>query len=95
MARRLPAARPRQPAPATVADHVPQPPEETVLDVLDHLLNKGVMATGDVTLGVAGIDLIYLRLSSLLCAADRVLPTSSPLRRRRRHRARGLRKRPA
>jgi hypothetical protein len=33
------------------------------------------MATGDVTLGVAGIDLIYLRLSALLCAADRVLPT--------------------
>ena len=39
-----------------------------------HLLNKGVMANGDVTLGVAGIDLIYLRLSALLCAADRVLP---------------------
>ena len=32
------------------------------------------MANGDVTLGVAGIDLIYLRLSALLCAADRVLP---------------------
>ena len=30
------------------------------------------MANGDVTLGVAGIDLIYLRLSALLCAADRV-----------------------
>ena len=35
---------------------------------------KGVVADGDVTLGVAGIDLIYLRLSALLCAADRVLP---------------------
>ena len=35
-----------------------------------HLLNKGVMANGDITLGVAGIDLIYLRLSALLCAAD-------------------------
>jgi hypothetical protein len=48
--------------------------ESSLLDVLDHVLNKGVMATGDVTLGVAGIDLIYLRLSALLCAADRVLP---------------------
>ena len=59
---------------ATIADTVLETPESTVLDLIDELLNKGVMATGDVTLGVAGIDLIYLRLSSLLCAADRVLP---------------------
>jgi hypothetical protein len=43
------------------------------------------MATGDVTLGVAGIDLIYLRLSALLCAADRVLP-QEPRKRRSRTR---------
>lgn len=48
--------------------------EGSVLDVIDHLLNKGVMATGDVTLGVAGVDLVYLRLSALLCAADRLMP---------------------
>jgi hypothetical protein len=80
---------------STVADRVLEPPESTVLDLLDHLLNKGVMLNADVTLGVAGIDLIYLRLSSLLCAADRVLPTSSLLQPRRRRRARGLPKRPA
>ena len=57
-----------------VADQVLDAPESTLLDLLDNLLNKGVMANGDVTLGVAGIDLIYLRLSALLCAADRVLP---------------------
>jgi hypothetical protein len=57
-----------------VADQVLDASEETLLDLLDNLLNKGVMANGDVTLGVAGIDLIYLRLSALLCAADRVLP---------------------
>ena len=68
------------------------PPEASLLDVIDELLNKGVMANGDVTLGVAGIDLIYLRLSALLCAADRVLPPDRaapkrierPKRRRRR-----------
>jgi hypothetical protein len=59
---------------AVVADQVLGAPESTVLDLLDSLLNKGVMANGDITLGVAGIDLIYLRLSALLCAADRVLP---------------------
>jgi hypothetical protein len=58
----------------TTADIVLDTPESTVLDLVDELLNKGVVAQGDVTLGVAGIDLIYLRLSALLCAADRVLP---------------------
>ena len=68
----------------TVAAHVLEPPESTVLDLIDSLLNKGVMANGEVTLGVAGIDLIYLRLSSILCAADRVLPSvSEPLTPRR------------
>ena len=67
-----------------VADAVLDQPEASVLDVLDHVLTRGVMATGDVTLGVAGVDLIYLRLSALLCATDRVMPPSP----RRRTRAR-------
>ena len=71
---------------AAVADQVLDAPDSTVLDVLDHLLNKGVMLNGDVTLGVAGIDLIYVRLSALLCAADRVLPHSPSLPARRRKR---------
>jgi Gas vesicle protein len=60
--------------------------DSTLVDLLDHVLNKGVMATGDVTLGVAGIDLIYLRLSALLCAADRILPPDPDRPRRRRRR---------
>jgi hypothetical protein len=80
----------------TVIDQVLETPESTVLDLLDSLLNKGVMANGDVTLGVAGIDLIYLRLSALLCAADRVMPQGSfdagaDQRPRRRRRRRGKR----
>ena len=67
-------ARASRPVTGAVADQVLDAPESTLLDLLDHLLNKGVMANGDVTLGVAGIDLIFLRLSTLLCAADRVLP---------------------
>jgi gas vesicle protein GvpA/GvpJ/GvpM family len=71
----------------TVAEAVLETPAESLLDLLDHLLNKGVMATGDVTLGVAGIDLIYLRLSTILCAADRVMPRESRATpRRARHR---------
>jgi hypothetical protein len=51
-------------------------PDATLLDLLDRLLDKGVMANGDLTLGVAGVDLIYVRVSALLCAVDRLLPTS-------------------
>ena len=80
-------ARSRQkPDAVTVVDTVLEAPETSLLDVVDKLLNKGVMATGDVTLGVAGIDLIYLRLSAMLCAADRILPVG-PTRRRRSRRA--------
>ncbi len=71
-----------------VSDQILDAPQTTVLDLVDELLNKGVVAHADVTLGVAGIDLIYLRLSALLCAADRVLPAyperSSKGRRRQR-----------
>jgi hypothetical protein len=46
----------------------------SLLDLVDHVLNKGVCITGDVMLGVAGVDLVYLRLQAILAAADRVLP---------------------
>ncbi|HYY51326.1 MAG TPA: gas vesicle protein GvpJ [Myxococcales bacterium] len=45
------------------------------MEIIDHVLNKGVMLQGEVILGVAGVDLIYLRLNALLCAADRLLPS--------------------
>jgi hypothetical protein len=37
------------------------------------VLNRGVMVSGDLVLGLAQVDLVYVRLSALLCAADRVL----------------------
>ena len=77
----------------TVALQMLDAPDSTVLEVLDHLLNKGVMLNGDVTLGVAGIDLIYLRLSALLCAADRIFPPTleeKKTRRSRHHTGGGL-----
>jgi len=50
--------------------------DQSLLDVIDHVLNKGVAVSGEVMLSVAGVDLVYLRLSALLCAADRVHPRS-------------------
>jgi hypothetical protein len=44
-----------------------------VLDLIDNLLNQGVVLNAEVILGLADVDLIYVRLSALLCAADRIL----------------------
>jgi hypothetical protein len=67
------------------AHQVLDPPDASILDLLDRLLDKGVMVNGDLTLGLAGVDLIYVRLSALLCASDRVLPaTRAPKPRPRR-----------
>ena len=48
--------------------------ESTLLDLIDNLLGKGVVLNADLILALANVDLVYIRLSALLCAADRVLP---------------------
>jgi hypothetical protein len=75
----------------TPADAVLDSTDTTLLDLLDKLLNKGVVLNGDVVMGVAGIDLLYLRLSGLLCAVDRLLPPASNRRGSRRRHNRGPR----
>ncbi|HSK78661.1 MAG TPA: gas vesicle protein [Thermoanaerobaculia bacterium] len=52
--------------------------DHSLLELVDNLLNRGVVLTGEVILGVAGVDLIYLQLSAVFCAADRVLPREKP-----------------
>ncbi len=48
--------------------------ETSLVDVLDNLLNRGVVLNADLVLALANVDLVYVRLSALLCAADRLLP---------------------
>lgn len=50
------------------------PEDASLLDIVDNLLNKGVVLSGDLTIGLAQVDLVYARVSLLLSAADRVLP---------------------
>ena len=62
----------------------------SLLDIVDNVLSKGVVITGELTIALAQVDLVYARLSLLLCAADRVLPAEDPqpIFRRRARRAR-------
>ncbi len=71
--KRLPAPKGLHPPTRKVARIVAEG-EASLLDLIDNLLGKGVMLNADVILALAGVDLVYLRLSALLCAADRVLP---------------------
>jgi hypothetical protein len=64
---------PPSPAARTVARIIDQS-DSSLLDVLDNLLNRGVVLNADIVLALANVDLVYLRLSALLCAADRILP---------------------
>ena len=48
--------------------------DASLLDIVDNVLSKGVVLNGDITIGLAQVDLVYARLSVLLCAADRVMP---------------------
>ncbi len=48
--------------------------DASLLELVDHLLDKGAVIEGELVLGLADVDLVYVRLSALICAADRVLP---------------------
>ncbi|HEV8439223.1 MAG TPA: gas vesicle protein [Methylomirabilota bacterium] len=47
--------------------------DTSLLELVDNVLTKGVVIDGEVVLGLADVDLIYVRISALLCAADRML----------------------
>src|SRR3954470_11203938 len=66
--------------------------ESSLLDVVDNVLNKGMLLNGDLILGVANVDLIYAKLSVLLAALDKItdeqifrpVAARRPARRKRR-----------
>ena len=44
----------------------------TLCDVLDRILNKGVVLHGEITISVAGVDLLYVSLRGLVSAVDAI-----------------------
>jgi hypothetical protein len=65
---------PARPGPRKAVARIIDDSDSSLLDVIDNLLNRGVVLNADVILALANVDLVYLRLSALLCAADRLLP---------------------
>ena len=58
----------------TKKDEILEEGEVSLLDLVDNVLNRGVVLTGEIILGVADVDLVYVRLAAILCAADKMLP---------------------
>ena len=42
----------------------------SLVELVDRVLNKGVTLTGDITLSVAGVDLVYVGLRVLLASVS-------------------------
>lgn len=43
-------------------EFLPEHDEQTLVDLLDRVIERGVVISGDVVLSVAGIDLVHLEL---------------------------------
>ena len=49
---------------------IDQSKDITILELLDRVLNKGVILTGDIVISVADIDLIYLGVKLMLSSVE-------------------------
>ena len=47
--------------------------EASLLDILDHVLNAGVVLHGSLVISVAGVDLVYLGLNAILTSVETAL----------------------
>ncbi len=47
--------------------------EVSLLDILDHVLNAGVVVHGSVVISLAGVDLVYLGLNVVLTSVETAL----------------------
>jgi hypothetical protein len=52
----------------TVVEHPTLQEQVTLIELVDRVLAKGVVLTGDVMLSVAGVDLVYVGLRVLLAS---------------------------
>ena len=47
--------------------------EPSLLDIMDHVLNAGIVIQGSIVISLAGVDLIYLGLNAVLTSVETAL----------------------
>ena len=67
---------------ATEAERLEE--ELTLVELVNRVLDRGVVITGDVVLSIASVDLVYLGLNLVLTSVEGARRTSRPLPRRAR-----------
>ena len=50
--------------------------ELTLLETLDHLLDRGVVISGEAVISIGDVDLLYLGLNIVLANVDAIVRTS-------------------
>ena len=53
-----------------------QTEEITLLETLDHLLDRGVVIAGEAVISIGDVDLLYLGLNVVLANVDAIIRTS-------------------
>lgn len=56
---------------------IDQSKDITILELLDRVLNKGVILTGDIVISVADIDLVYVGVKLMLSSVETMEQLSS------------------
>jgi hypothetical protein len=54
--------------------------ELSLLETLDHLLDRGVVIAGEAVVSIGDVDLLYLGLNVVLANVDSIIRTSQPKR---------------
>ncbi len=47
--------------------------EVSLLDILDHVLNAGIVLHGSIVISLAGVDLVYVGLNAVLTSVETAL----------------------
>jgi hypothetical protein len=55
---------------------LPQNNNASICELLDRVLNTGVVVMGEIVISVAGVDLIYLNLNLLLTSVETAIVQS-------------------
>jgi hypothetical protein len=56
---------------------MPEPTEDlTLLETIDHLLDRGVVIVGEAVISIGDVDLLYLGLNVVLANVDAIIRTS-------------------
>src|SRR5213592_4394043 len=47
------------------------PPSTTLVDILDRVLDKGLVVAGDIRVSLANVELLTIRIRLLVCSIDK------------------------